>query len=329
MTGPARLVLLVGAPRSGTTWLQTMLGAHPDVATPQETDLFSRFLQPMLDSWTREVRGGPDAWAKRRYKGLHSVLTDEEFAALGRSMLGTVTERAAALKPGATVVVEKTPSHSTCAAAIAEFAPDAVVVHLVRDGRDAAASLLAAGRSWGGWWAPRTTARAAAMWREHVEGARACAAVNPYLELRYEDLRADGPAALRRVFEHCRIPTTPAECAELLDSFTLDRMAAGDGSIVIGGAFAEAARARSEPEGFFGTGGSGSWRDGWSTDDRLTFDAAAGDLLVDLGYEADRTWAGTDAERRRFARRIARRRRRAALLVRLGARGTTLERTLP
>ena len=329
MTEPPRLVLLVGAPRSGTTWLQTMLGAHPAVATPQETDVFSRFLQPLLDSWTREVRGGPEGWAKRRYKGLHSVLTDAEFTAIGTGMLDEVVERAAALKPGATVVVEKTPSHSTCASAIAAFAPDAIVVHLVRDGRDAAASLLAAGRSWGGWWAPRTVARAAAMWREHVLGARECAAANPYLELRYEDLRADGPAALQRVFEHCRIPTTPAECAELLDSFTLDRMAAGDGSIVIGGAFADAARERSEPEGFFGAGGSGGWRDGWSADDRLTFDAVAGDLLVDLDYVPDHEWAGTASGRRRFERRVARRRRRAALLARFGARGETLERTLP
>ncbi len=329
MSGSARLVLLVGAPRSGTTWLQTMLGAHPDVATPQETDLFSRFLQPLHDSWTREVRGGPDGWAKRRYKGLHSVLTDEEFIAIGRSMLETVTDRATALKPGATVVVEKTPSHSTCAPAIAAFAPDAIVVHLVRDGRDAAASMLAAGRSWGGWWAPRTTARAAAVWAQHVLGARDCAAGNPYLELRYEELRADGPVALRRVFEHCRIATTPAECAELLDSFTLDRMAAGDGSIVIGGAFAGIAGERSEPAGFFGAGGSGGWRDGWTAEDRLTFDAVAGDLLVDLGYEADRTWAGTEATRRRFARRVMRRRRRAEFLGRLGARGAALERGLP
>lgn len=325
----ARLVLLAGAPRSGTTWLQTMLGAHPSVATPQETDVFSRFLQPLLDSWTREVRGGPEGWAKRRYKGLHSVITDEEFTALGTGMLDAVVARAAELKPGATVVVEKTPSHSTCAEAIARFAPDATVVHLVRDGRDTAASLVAAGRSWGGWWAPRTVARAAAVWREHVLGARECAAGNAYRELRYEDLRTDGPAALHGVFEFCRIPATRNECAELLDSFTLDRMASGDGSIVIGGAFADAATERTEPEGFFGTGRSGGWQDTWSAEDRLTFDAVAGDLLIELGYVPDHEWAGTERERARFARRVARGHRRASLLQRIGARGDALERRLP
>ena len=124
-------------------------------------------------------------------------------------------------------------------------------------------------------------------------------------------------AALQRVFEHCRIPTTPAECAELLDSFTLDRMAAGDGSIVIGGAFEEAARSRSEPEGFFGTGRGGGWQDEWRNEDRLAFDAVAGDLLIECGYAPDHDWAGTATARARFARRIARRRRRAATLQRI------------
>jgi hypothetical protein len=131
------------------------------------------------------------------------------------------------------------------------------------------------------------------------------------------------------VFEHCRIPTTPAECAELLDSYTLDRMAAGDGSIVIGGAFADAARTRSEPEGFFGAGRTGGWQEAWSAEDRLTFDAVAGDLLVECGYAPDHGWAGSAAARARFARRIARRRRRAAALQRIGARGDARERTLP
>lgn len=329
MSPNPRLVLLVGAPRSGTTWLQTMLGAHDEVVTPQETDMFSRFLQPMLDAWDREVRGGPDRWARRRYKGLHSVLTDDEFTAIGREVLESITKRAVALRPGASAVVEKTPSHSRCAPAIARFAPDAPVVHLVRDGRDVAQSLLAASASWGGWWAPRTVARAAEVWRDHVEGARGCADTNSYLELRYEDLRRDGAPALAQVLSHCGLEGDEATCAAWLEAFSLDHMAAGEGTIVIGGAFAQAATDRVEPAGFFGRGGSGAWRERWSDEDRSTFDAVAGDLLVELGYETDRNWAGSDRDRRRFARHVARRRRRASRLTRIGARGEALERTLP
>src|SRR4051812_14307970 len=44
-----RMVFLVGAPRSGTNWLQRMLAAHPDVvALPSETHLFSHGLR-LLD----------------------------------------------------------------------------------------------------------------------------------------------------------------------------------------------------------------------------------------------------------------------------------------
>ena len=136
MTPAAELVLLIGAPRSGTTWLQQMLGAHPSVATPQETDLFSRFLQPFLDSWERETRGGQAGIEQRRFKGLHSVLTGSEFAATGTDLVNRVIANASALKPGSAVVVEKTPSHSLCASSIALFAPRAQIVHLVRDGRD-------------------------------------------------------------------------------------------------------------------------------------------------------------------------------------------------
>ena len=32
-----RLVFLVGLPRSGTTWLQKLLGNHPQIGTAQES----------------------------------------------------------------------------------------------------------------------------------------------------------------------------------------------------------------------------------------------------------------------------------------------------
>ena len=74
--------------------------------------------------------------------------------------------------------------------------------------------------------------------------------------------------------------------------------------ILIGGDFAPLAD-RAEPEGFFGRGGGG-WTQ-WTPAERHAFDAAAGDLLVELGYVADRAWAHEPAGSRavRTARRTA------------------------
>lgn len=279
-----------------------MLGAHPLVATPQETDLFSRFLQPLLDSWKRETRGGPDAIAQRRFKGLHSVLNEREFAATGTNLVDRVITNAVALKPGSRVVVEKTPSHSLCAESIALFAPSAKILHLIRDGRDVSSSLVASGNGWGGWWAPKNITRASEVWSEHIEGARASEGTDNYFEVRYEDLRTDGAATLERIFGHIGIAATTQECDLLLKAFALDRMAEGESSIVIGGDFAAAASERTEPDGFFGKGGSGSWRTTWSKAERLAFNDVAGSLLLKLGYEDSSNWAGTSSEIQRFRR---------------------------
>ncbi|MEI8335327.1 MAG: sulfotransferase [Actinomycetes bacterium] len=302
MSASKGLVLLVGAPRSGTTWLQQLLGAHPLIATPQETDVFSRFLQPLYDSWIRETRGGEEAIVKRRFKGLHSVLTESEFTAIGRGIINEVVANAAGLKPGSEIVVEKTPAHSRCSSSISLFAPDAKIVHLIRDGRDVASSLVAAGNSWGGWWAPKTITRASEVWSEHIEGARDFAGMDGYLEVRYEDLRTDGASTLERVFAHIGVAATIEECELLIQAFALDKMALGESSIVIGGEFASAASERREPEGFFGKGGSGSWRTQWGTRELLAFENSAGNLLIDLGYEVSSGWAGTSSQLQRFKR---------------------------
>ena len=302
MTRTAKLALLIGAPRSGSTWLQQMLGAHPLVATPQETDLFSKFLQPFLESWERETRGGQAGIEQRRFKGLHSVLTASEFADIGNDLVNRVIANSSALKPGSEVVVEKTPSHSLCASSISLFAPNAKIIHLIRDGRDVASSLVASGNSWGGWWAPKTVTRASEVWSEHTRGASAAAGSDNYLEVRYEDIQSDGASTLERVFAHIGIAATIQDCEGILKAFALDKMTQGESSIVIGGEFAAAASQRTEPAGFFGKGGAGSWRTQWSSAEILAFNDTAGDLLVELGYEESSAWAGTPAQVQRFRR---------------------------
>lgn len=329
--GEPRLVLLVGAPRSGTTWLQSMLGAHPEAATPQETDLFSRYVTPLAEAWSWQVRGGPEQWRARRFKGLPGVLTTEQFTDVVRGVIDTALDGVRKLAPEASVIVEKSPSHSRCADVLATYAPRARVVHLVRDGRDVAASLMAAGEGWGRGWAPRDLKRAARSWVQHVQGAQQYRKLGfVYREVRYEDLAARNVAVLHDIHAFCGLDIDEAECEARYDRFGRDAMAAGrDDPILVGGEFAVAAADRREPEGFFGPGTSGTWRESWTPSQRLLFRSQAGPLLEKLGYEPDGRWAASRGQALGYSASVAMRRAVAGALRRIGRAGDRIGRELP
>jgi Sulfotransferase family len=319
---PVPLVALIGAPRSGTTWLQNLLGADPAVVSPQETSLFSRFVAPLDESWRWGMRGTDDDWARRRFIGLGAVLTEDEFTTLVRGFVQDALGKVLALKPGASLVVEKTPGHSQCVELILRYAPQVRFLHIIRDGRDAAASLVTASKGWGSsWGAPSTVARAAQMWVNHVEGARRAGAIGPYHEIRYEDLRgADAAGRLVEIFTFCGLPIDAADARRRLEEYSLARQRSGGASsVVFAGEAARHATAGAEPEGFFGPGRNG-WRDSWTLRERVEFDHIAGRQLRELGYERDDTWLGPPRAVAREQRALARRARTARVVRAVGRR---------
>lgn len=292
----AGLVLLIGAPRSGTTWLQGLLGTHPAIVTPQETDLFARYIEPLDAAWRWQTRGGPDDWALRRYKGLPAVLTAVEFGDLVRSFAQVCLDGALRLKPGASTVLEKSPLHALSTDVVRAYLPRARFVHLVRDGRDVVASLVGASEGWGSAWAPGSIGIGARTWVEHVRGARLASVDSErYLEVRYEDLVRDGVDVLARVFEFCGVDATGDYCTRVLDEMSFDSMSSEGrlaSSILVGGEWARHVSTVEEPDGFFRKGRVGGWSEEWSAVDRRRFAAVAGEMLIDLGYEPDASWVG-------------------------------------
>lgn len=300
---PADPVFLVGAPRSGTTWLQQMLGAHPAIATPQELYLFNRYLRPWLTEWREQLPDDAERWREQRHLGLPSILTEQAFDELLRGVVERIHTDVLALKPGATVVLEKVPSYATSAEEILRLCPRARFVHVVRDGRDAVASMLRAARGWGRLWAPQRTWDAVHIWRAHVVGGRAIGArTDAYAEVRYEELRAEsGPRLLGELFAFCGVESDAALCEDVYDRFALGRY--GPTSVVWGGEVVRRGETGAlEPDGFVGTGGLGAWRRDLRLSERLLFESMAGWLLRELGYTADGSWVGGDPLRRIVAR---------------------------
>lgn len=283
---------VIGAPRSGTTWLQHLMGAHPRVATPQETELFVDYVAAMEKAWSARVMSD-DAWQRNRHRGLPAVLTKERLQELLTDFVTGVYDEVLALKPSADIVLEKVPRYSLYGPLIQRYVPDATFVHIIRDARDVVASLLRARRGWGQEWAPSLAEEAAITWRDHVRSARAVQDLTDrYVEIRYEDLgSANGPAELHRVMTACGLECTLDECERIHSE--------SRSALVWGGEVRERlGRAPEEPEGFIGPARPGAWERELRWHDRWAVDHVAGDLLIELGYATSGAWARRDPRAR-------------------------------
>lgn len=292
-TTPRTHVFLFGAPRSGTTWLQNMLGSRPEIVTPQESNLFNCYIGPWWREWVQGLPDSPQDWHKHRYTGLSCILTEDEFAGLLCDVVERVYDAVLALKPTATIVLDKVPDYTFFGPVIRRCLPEARFIHLIRDGRDVAKSMERVSRGFGDHWAPRHVDDAASRWRSNVEAGRQM--VGPgYLELRFEGLRSDsGPELLRQAFLFCGVSLSAESCSEVFNLFSIDRASGRPpNSISWGGeVLRRLNRPPEEPADFFGSGTAGGWVNRFSTYERWLFDREAGELLVKLGYEPDRSWA--------------------------------------
>jgi hypothetical protein len=200
-----RLVFLVGAQRSGTNWLQRLLATHPDVVTlPGETQLFAIGIDLLAERVQHGVLGSPST---------ASVYMDRTaFVAAARAFCDTAFGGVAdAVAPNARRVVERSPNHVEHLDTIGAVYPDAWILHIVRDGRDVARSLVS--QPWG----PRSVAEAATLWARSIRSARAAAPQLPrYLEVRYEDLLEDPVTRLAEVFRFLDLDADTTRVNEVL-----------------------------------------------------------------------------------------------------------------
>lgn len=262
--GTARkYVFLVGCPRSGTTWLQLLLWQHPEISSCMETHLF-KYISPVVDTWEHY---------KGDRVGLQYVLSEEEFIDLLRSVALRVLHK---IGDGA-VIVEKTSEHVWWANLILRLIPQAWFIHIIRDPRAVTSSLISAGRSWGSHWASTSAAENATCWVDAVSAGRKIRRMTDrYLEVRYEDLLADGVTNLQRVFDWLELECEPGLCERAIETCTLDRLKA------------RAVQApwplEVQPDGFYRKGNVEGWREELPGSTVQLIESIAGDLMRELGY---------------------------------------------
>ena len=208
------VVFIVGCPRSGTTLLQRMLSAHPDVAIAPETCFIRRFWAHRADygdldqdapfeRLLRDIVAMPefaemdlnaDAFMAAAWQA------DRSYAAVFRLLLVQYAEQ-----QEATVVGEKTPNHVLYIPTLHDFFPEARFIHVVRDARAVVNSWRSVPWSSGRRW------RDAEIWVEYVAAGRAAAPARPdaLRAVHFEDLVRAPEATLRRVCDNLALTYDP------------------------------------------------------------------------------------------------------------------------
>lgn len=305
----ATFPFLTGCERSGTTMLRAMVDAHPQVAVPDE----SHFL-PTLVARRHALEDGSGVHVDRLVQLLHTSpgfrrwrldrqavaecfwrARPRDLAAAVRLLYGLYAHR-----EGKSRYADKTTTYVFAMPAIAATLPESRFVHLVRDGRNVALSLLQVP------WGPATVEEAAVWWRVRVEAARDAGALlgpHRYTEARFEDLVASPDTELARLTDFLGISWDPrmlqyhsASSTTILQRMPADRQRTHE-------------NLRRPP-----TATLRDWRHEMSAASQLAFEALAGDLLEELGYErrfASVTVIACPRERRALLEDRRRRRRSA------------------
>lgn len=274
MSFDKELIFLIGAPRSGTTWLHSMLAAHPVIASSKELSIVNAYISPLVSAWQRQK----SYEFGRKGTGLANVWSEAEFQAFCKSFLDDVYSRATANQTPALFYVDKCPGCANHVDVIDMFFPTAKYVHIIRDGRDVINSMLEASKGWGRTWAPGNIMRAAQTWKRHVQGARGAAKFKGrYVETTYETLQNKGADELERILNLLDLALPADQVRTIYEQQQFENMKS-------------AAKQAGVPEGFYRRGEIGDWEKNLTIEEKYEIEKYAGRMLRQLGYTHDNLW---------------------------------------
>lgn len=284
---------IVGVHRSGTTLLRYMLSSSPRIYIPPESDFVPRFFlkRPLAELDQKEVETLLGI-IFNRYRFVKEWQGDwpdavtffrEMEAKSPAGFLDLLYQRYAEQK-GAVRWGDKTPIYSSYMDLIHQIFPEAKFIHLIRDGRDVALSML---DKWGDKEIHVDVYFAAKNWVRRIRQARESGrrlGSDYYIELKYESLVAEPEAALRNICDFLEEP--------FVDEMVAHHRQAREQ--IESGSFHDAVRRPANKSRI------GRWREEMSAADLRLFERIAGALLTELDYGTAATGEMSILEKIRF-----------------------------
>ena len=309
---------VVGEMKSGTSWVMWMLDSHPEIFCSGEGCFFGRDQVmediPVILEPTPSLRNGLQSseglriwrsfmwnyWAKQGD-------AEQDLRNLTKLAVDYYMLQGSA-RSGKRIVGDKSPLHTDHVDEIFELYPEAKVVHVVRDGRDVAVSLmhhfwnlskdiheggiydlkpeelvkrdafrkdpesfLDSGESL---FVEERLRQMATRWnRRTIKAAREGAELfgDNFLQLRYEDLLLSPEQSIRPVFELLGAKADEDVVSRCVQKNSFERATGRP-------------RGAEESESFFRKGVAGDWRTLFTKSDRDLYEQIAGQTLLEMGY---------------------------------------------
>lgn len=320
LQGAPPTFFVVGRAKSGTSWLMRMLNFHPEILCRGEGRFFGRHymregeqanLQPTTLYGAMADSEYLRAWVEKSvWTGDEDV---EEHLANLTSLASNYFLARKLAESGKKIVGDKTPfTGMEVVEEIKGIRPDARLIHIIRDGRDVAISaihhmwnhakqeggaheltaeelakreayradpeaFLASGESI---FAGRQLHGTAKNWAEMVRRAMKDGPEllgGNYAEVRYEDLLEDPEPEVERLLSFLEADTSRQVVRRCVNAASFERRAKRE-------------RGQEDSKAFMRKGIAGDWKNVYNEEDKRVFKEAAGDLLIELGYEDGYDW---------------------------------------
>ncbi len=206
-------IFLVGSPRSGTTILQSLLAAHPEIISFPESKFFHYLLYEefatklpsRLETFLRNEIHRPE---------LLNDFDDNQTVANKASWFVRILD-GLAIEQNKSIWLEKTPEHIYFIEDIQSLIPDAKFIHILRDGMDTIASMYEATRNftdlWGGVW---DLEHCIDRWKDAVLTSHKYINNSRHILVKYEELIDNKNVVLTNI---CNFLGIEYDCAMLIN----------------------------------------------------------------------------------------------------------------
>ena len=280
-----QVFFIVGAQKSGTTWLQKSLNSLDGIHCMGEGHFIDKLLMPVAQT-RHEYNQMMQVVQQRVYegKGFYGPIPDQEFLRVMRSWILNIMVRNTRAPENAIVALgDKTPANSFHIPALKQLFPRSRFLHVLRDGRDVAVSAFRhreriqqeASQGQANLDINAEAPQLLSKWAGFTRAVRKAESAGiPVHTVRYEAMLSDGVGSLRGCVDHL-LPQNSITDDQLQAAVDANSFEALSGGREPGAIDANSNVRR---------GQAGSWRDELASEVIERFIPEDRELLEQLGY---------------------------------------------